>query len=178
MTNEELIFKIVNNKETHLFEVLYDRFSFQVYNKCFSFVNNEEEAKDLAQDIFLKLYIKLFSFKGKSKFSTWLYSITYNHCVNYINRNNKRKYEKRMPETFSLDNIPQDIEVKDQVLENKLTVALDRIPAADRSILALKYQDNLSNKSIERVLGIGESAVKMRIKRAKERLVSQYAVAV
>ena len=182
MTDEELVSRIVENKEVHLFETLYDRFSRNVYNKCYSFVNNEDEAKDLTQDIFLKLYLKLTSFQGKSKFSTWLYSFTYNHCVNYVNRNPKRKFERRLPDTFDIENYAEEV-VEDSIYiqettEKRLSHALQEIPVNDRSILDLKYQKNLSNKNIESVLGIGSSAVKMRIKRAKERLAYSYALAV
>ncbi|MGB5419740.1 RNA polymerase sigma factor [Algibacter sp.] len=181
MTNEALVSRIVDHKEVHLFELLYERFSHHVYNKCYSFVKNEDEAKDLAQDIFLKLYLKLPSFEGKSKFSTWIYSLTYNHCVNYVNRNAKRKYESRMPETFDFGNYAEEIDDSNEFSEKsviKLSNALKDIPENDRSILELKYQKNLSVKNIESVLGIGGSAVKMRIKRAKERLACSYALAV
>ncbi|WP_431111571.1 RNA polymerase sigma factor, partial [Winogradskyella poriferorum] len=62
-----------------------------VYNKCFGFATSESEAEDLTQDVFLQLFIKLRTFKGRSKFSTWLYSFTYNFCDNYVNRNKQRK---------------------------------------------------------------------------------------
>lgn len=183
MTDEELVSRIVDNKDVHLFETLYDRFSSSIYNKCYSFVNNEDEAKDLTQDIFLKLYLKLTSFQGRSKFSTWLYSFTYNHCVNYVNRNAKRKFERRLPDTFDIENYAEEEEVEDSIYNKETTVkrlshALHEIPVNDRSILDLKYQKNLSNKNIEVVLGLGTSAVKMRIKRAKERLACSYALAV
>ena len=79
-----------------LFEVLYDRYATMVYNKCYGFANGVDEAKDLTQDVFLRVFIKLASFKGKSKFSTWLYAFTYNHCVNYVNRNTAKKFEKKL----------------------------------------------------------------------------------
>ena len=86
LTDEELVEKIVKTKNSILFGEIYDRFSEKVYNKCLSFVKREEEAQDLTQDVFLKLYIKLGSFEGKSKFSTWLYAFSYNYCVNYVTR--------------------------------------------------------------------------------------------
>ena len=84
LSDEDLINAIVKTNNTLLFEVLYDRYAGLVYNKCFGFAKDEDEAKDLTQDVFLKLFVKLASFKGKSKFSTWLYAFTYNHCVNYV----------------------------------------------------------------------------------------------
>lgn len=180
MTNEELVTQIMSNNSTQLFEIIYDRFSKTVYNKCYSFVNNEDEAKDLTQDIFLKLYVKLSSFNGTAKFSTWLHSFTYNHCVNYVNRNSKRKYERRLSESYDIENFAEEIDSKNPLIENldeRLDFALSQISEDDKLIIKLKYKDNLSIKNIEDVLGLGTSAVKMRIKRAKKRLAQTYTYA-
>ncbi|MEP3837596.1 MAG: sigma-70 family RNA polymerase sigma factor [Algibacter sp.] len=171
MTDEQLVSAIVVKNDSALFEILYDRFSKRIYNKCYSFVHNEDEAKDLTQDIFLKLYVKLSSFKGGSKFSTWVYSFTYNHCVNYLSRNKVKKYEKRLPDFYDAADLTEE-SFSNQDLVDKLNYGLSMIPAEDKSILILKYQNNLSIKNIEEVLGLGTSAVKMRIKRAKEKLVN------
>jgi len=77
MTDEELVKKIVNDNNALLFGELYDRYAKVVYNKCHGFSTSKNEAEDLTQDVFLKLFIELSSFNGKSKFSTWLYSFTY-----------------------------------------------------------------------------------------------------
>ncbi|MBP0905758.1 RNA polymerase sigma factor [Mariniflexile gromovii] len=176
LSDEDLVKLIVINNDTLLFEVLYDRFSRLVFNKCYGFAKDEEEAKDLTQDVFLKLFVKLASFKGTSKFSTWLYAFTYNHCVNYVTRNTAKKIEKQSVDYTDIENI-SDIENESDFLTmkvDKLQAALELISPDEKMILLLKYQDFLSIKDIESVLGIGESAVKMRIKRAKDKLITVY----
>tara|TARA_R110002126_G_scaffold214984_1_gene361144 strand:- start:933 stop:1466 length:534 start_codon:yes stop_codon:yes gene_type:complete len=176
LTDEELVSKIVSSNDAKLFGILYDRFSKNIYNKCYSFVNNEDEAKDLTQDIFLKLFVKLSSFKGNSKFSTWVYSFTYNHCVNYVTRSPFKKHEVRLTDTYKIDNYSEEIEMIDNDYSGeKLNIALNKISADDRSILLLKYQDDLTIKNLMNLMGISSSAVKMRIKRARERLAYSYA---
>lgn len=144
------------------------------------FAKDEDEAKDLTQDVFLKLFVKLASFKGKSKFSTWLYAFTYNHCVNYVTRNTAKKIEKQSVDYADIENIENlsDHEEDDSsflaMKVDKLKIALELISPEEKMILLLKYQDFLTIKEIEDVLEIGESAVKMRIKRAKDKLVSVY----
>ena len=91
LSDEELVKQIVADNDPMLFGKLYDRYAKMVYNKCYGFAKSEDEAEDLTQDVFLQLFIKLRTFKGKSKFSTWLYSFTYNFCVNYVNRNKQLK---------------------------------------------------------------------------------------
>ncbi|OEK08113.1 RNA polymerase subunit sigma-70 [Flavivirga aquatica] len=175
-SDEDLVKAIVKTNDTLLFETLYDRHVIQVYNKCLGFAKNEDEAKDLTQDIFLKLFVKLASFKGKSKFSTWLYAFTYNHCVNYVTRNTAKKFERQSVDYKDIENLSYD-ENDNSFLDmkvDKLKIALELISPEEKMILLLKYQDFLSIKEIESVLGIGESAVKMRIKRAKDKLVKMY----
>lgn len=176
LTDEDLVKAIVSTNDTLLFEILYDRYSRLVFNKCYGFAKDEDEAKDLTQDVFLKLFVKLASFKGDSKFSTWLYAFTYNHCVNYVTRNTAKKIEKQSVDYADIENI-SDVEDESDFLTmkvDKLQAALELISPDEKMILLLKYQEFLSIKEIENVFGIGESAVKMRIKRAKDRLITVY----
>lgn len=173
LSDEELVEQIVKTKSTILFEILYDRFSNLVYNKCLSFSNTNEEAQDLTQEVFIKLYIKLSSYQRKSKFSTWLYAFTYNLCVNYINRDKAKKIEKKAIPIEEFHDL--QIETNDhslfQLKVDKLKKAMEMINPEDKMILLLKYQDDLSIADLSNVLHIGESAVKMRLKRAKAKVI-------
>lgn len=179
LSDEELVEAIVKTKDTLLFEILYDRFSSMVYNKCYGFANGVDEAKDLTQDVFLRVFVKLASFKGNSKFSTWLYAFTYNHCVNYVTRNTAKKIEKKAISSESIDiqNIGEDIDSTQEFQNMKieqLKKVMELISPEEKMILLLKYQDNLTIKELSEALNIGESAVKMRLKRAKDKLVNKY----
>ncbi|MBL4745198.1 MAG: RNA polymerase sigma factor [Flavobacteriaceae bacterium] len=175
LSDEELIHRIVKSNDTHLFAVLYDRYSRIVYNKCLGFANSSDEAEDLTHDIFIKLFIKLRTFKGHSKFSTWLYSFVYNFCVNYVNRDKHRR--NRSIENNDINDESYE-EVDESALfelrSDKLAKALDLIDPNDKMILLLKYQDDLSIADIQAVLEVGASAVKMRLKRAREKVVHVY----
>ena len=178
LSDEDLVFKIVETNNSQLFAVLYDRFSRVVYNKCYGFSKNKEEAEDLTHDVFIQLFVKLKTFKGNSKFSTWLYSFTYNFCVNYVQRNNHKKNERV---TVVADQIKEEgasDEIEDaQLFELKaknLARAFALIDAKEKMILLMKYQDDMSIKEISEALEVGESAVKMRLKRAKVKVVSVY----
>lgn len=176
LTNEELVTQIIKTKNDILFGVLYERHSHVVYNKCYGFTKTKAEAQDLAQDVFVKLFQKLSSFKGQSKFSTWLYSFTYNMCVDHVNKN--------VIKTVSNSNLEQEdlshlqIETEDyslfQLREDTLKKALEEITPEDKMMLLLKYQDDFSIKDIMAVLEISEGAVKMRLKRAKARIIEAY----
>ncbi len=176
LTDEELIKKIVEKNDTHLFAVLYDRYAGLVYNKCYGFAKSKEEAQDLTHDVFVRLFVKLRMFKGKSKFSTWLYSFTYNFCVNYVQRDNAKKQEKVTVVTDVIKD--EDYEIDDTSLfelkSEKLAKALEIIDPSDKMVLLMKYQDDMTIKEMQEVLELGESAIKMRVKRAKEKVINAY----
>lgn len=177
MSDEDLVVAIAKSNDTLLFEVLYDRYAKKVYNKCFGFAKDEEEAKDLAQDVFLKLFVKLNTFKGTSKFSTWLYAFTYNHCVNFVNRDAHKLMEKKSVDSSALEDTIDEEKNEHSFLQmkvDKLALALNAISPEEKMLLLLKYQDFLSIKELESVLGVNESAVKMRLKRARKRLMDTY----
>jgi RNA polymerase sigma-70 factor (ECF subfamily) len=175
-TDAELVEYIVINKDALLFGELYDRYSKLVYNKCLGFAKSNKEAEDLTQDVFLMLYVKLGSFNGISKFSTWLYSFTYNFCVNYVNRNKERKINDNSVKFDSQEEVPVDVtdDLLLQMQVDKLKKALELIAPEDKSLLLLKYQDGASIKELEDVLEIKSSAIKMRLKRAKAKVVEMY----
>jgi len=180
LTDETLVELIVSSNDSLLFKVLYDRYVIRVYSKCLSFSKNNQDAEDICQDIFLKLWDKIHSFKGTSKFSTWLYSFTYNHCVNYYHRNKFKKFEKN---TLNIERMSDEViaQANDgnlvQLLKlEKFNEALDQISIEDKQILILKYREFKSIKDLMEFYDMRESAIKMRLKRAKEKLLGIYNV--
>lgn len=177
LSDEELVEKIVSTKNTLLFGILYDRYADRVYTKCSGFARSDDEAEDLTQDVFLTLYLKLGSFRGISKFSSWVYSLTYNFCVNYVTRNKGRKISEQSQQLDGKE-FQLAIEAEDRsffhMRSDKLRTVLDLIPPEDKTLLLLKYQDDVSVKELAALLNLGESAVKMRLKRAKAKTLATY----
>ena len=170
MSDLEVIRNYLETQHSTYFSLLYNRYSTKVYSKCISLLKNEAMAQDATQEIFTKIFLNLAKFNEKSKFSTWVYSITYNFCIDYIRR---KKKEKNL---FSdeIENAPDIVEdVPDEELLQmevaRLKVVLEKIPIGDKAILLMKYQDELSIKEIAASLDKSESAIKMKIKRAKHK---------
>ena len=171
----EIIRKYFDTKDSRYFSVLYRRYSGKVYGKCISLLKDEHLARDAAQEIFLKIFLNLGKFGAQSKFSTWVYSITYNFCIDLLRR------KKKMANIFSdeMERLP-DIgeEVSDEALltmeVNRLREVLDNIPVGDKAILLMKYQDGLQIKEIAAGLTKTDSAIKMKIKRAKHKAQLMY----
>lgn len=170
-TDAEVIRAYLATQDARYFSQLYRRYANKVYGKCISILKNDAAARDAMQDIFVKIMLNLGNFGEKSQFSTWVYSITYNYCIDAIR---KKKKEKTL---FSEDiertpDVAAD-EVPDQFLlemdMQNLKAVLEALPDSDRLILIMKYHDDMSIRDIAEILSKTESAVKMKIKRAKEK---------
>lgn len=176
ISDEEAITAYLETQNVNYFNILYDRYSKKVFGKCYSLLKSEAKAEDAAQEIFVKVLLNLSKFSGKSKFSTWLYSITYNFCIDAI-RKNKKNIGVLVDDIGRYgDVVEDDIEDTEIIEKNvfRLKEVLNIIPAGDKAILLMKYQDEFSIKEICGIIDKSESAVKMKIKRAKEKFMKTY----
>lgn len=179
MTDEELVKIIVQSQDERYITLLYDRYSNKIYRRAISFVKEPSTAEDLTHDIFMKILMNLASFKGKSKFSTWIYSITYNYCIDFLRRKQKERLQANnySNESDQLRESIEDVEEFEslrKIKAERLMELLEEISVDDKMILLMKYQDNLSIKQIQAIFNISESAVKMRINRAKGKIKKLY----
>ena len=173
-SDEEIVLLILNTGDQELFELLYIRYFKKVKDKCYSFLKDSKQAEEFANDILTKAYEKIAGFKGNSSFSSWLYSITYNYCIDYLRVKKKLHY----PNWNSSNEIPEIIDESETDFEevnyeNLLTI-LELIHPEEKVLLLMKYQDNLPIKHIAQTLRISEDAVKMRLKRARSRVIYMY----
>lgn len=174
LRDEEIINLILEDGQSQLYGIIYKRYQSKVLDKCFSLLKNKDLAEEARQSIFEKTYEKLDSFKGKSSFSSWLYSITYNHCIDYLRNKKKMNY----PEWNMNQELPEIIDSIDdeeeQIDSDKLNRILDMIHPEEKALLIMKYNDELSINHISKALRLTESATKMRIKRARARVLYLY----
>lgn len=174
-SDEELVRLYVETQRNFYFEQLYERYADKVYRKALSFVKDSAKAEDFTHDIFIKLIVKLGTFKEDARFSTWLYSITYNYCMDQLRVAKKRGEIYSDEELEAADSVDLntvfdegDVEVK------RLNKAMDYLSADEKSILMMKYQDDLSIRDIADIFRVTESAVKMRLLRSREKLRKKY----
>jgi RNA polymerase sigma-70 factor (ECF subfamily) len=176
LTDNELIAEYLRSQDTSFFTALYRRYATKVFAKSISMLNDEALARDATQDIFIKVLLNLAKFNEQSSFSTWVYSITYNYCIDMIRK------KKKMPLHFTEDvgKVSKEtvVEVPDSVLlemkQERLEKVLEKMPNGDQVILMMKYHDDMQIKEIAEVLGKTESAIKMQIMRAKQKAQSIY----
>jgi RNA polymerase sigma-70 factor (ECF subfamily) len=145
------------------FDVIVERHRRQVYLVCYRFVNNHEDASDLSQDVFVRAYRALGTFRGQSAFSTWIYRIAVNACLNRVSA--------RQPGIEPLagrDQADSSAEPPDESLlrsERAATVraAIARLPRKQRATMILRLYHELPHDQIAAILGSSVGAVKANV---------------
>ncbi|WP_420151334.1 RNA polymerase sigma factor [Spirosoma sp.] len=132
-----------------------------------------EVAKDFTQDIFIKVFCKLDTFQNRSAFLTWLYSISHNYCLDQL-RISKRMNTEPLVENYTQEIIEPDQSDNFLAQWHALEKAMNKIPVEEAKLLRLKHEQGMSVKSIGEQYQISESAVKMRLKRSRDKVYQLY----
>lgn len=181
ISDEALVNAIRQNDREALGE-LYNRYYKKVFNKCYSFTKKQEEAFDLAQESLMKAFDNIHSFKGESSFSTWLYTITHRHCLAAIKKNGRFQFhpleENAVSDEDQNEQVPVSEETNDRAEQELIMYSLiNALPEKEKTLLNLKYLQGESIENLQSQLHISGSAVKMRLKRSREKLNALYALA-
>ena len=155
------------------FAVLVDRHKDLVYTLALKMLTNKEEAEEIAQDTFIKAYQSLNQFKGESKFSTWLYKITYYTCLDRLKKNKREKTISYI-EDFSAHQTKAIENILDSIDENErnkdIQECIGELPSEDAFLLTLYYFDGQSIEEIAKVIDISTDNVKVKLFRIRKKL--------
>jgi RNA polymerase sigma-70 factor (ECF subfamily) len=147
--------------EREAFDVLVARYQRPIYRLCYRYVNNHEDANDLAQDAFLKAWRAISSFRGESAFSTWLYRIAVNACLNH--RALKRPLTQELPEVLVDPRPGADAEAERGDDLRRVRAAVSRLPDRQRATLILKIYHDLTHEEVAEILGSSVGTVKANL---------------
>lgn len=169
LTDEEIIRQHGSTQPRVCFETLYNRYVHKVYRRCYSLTKDQEQAQDYTQDIFMRVFERLDRFEQRSTFSTWLYAITFNYCMDQL-RLNKRLLTAPLEEGShrACGHSPDGDAWETQL--RLLEQAMKNLPRQDAQLLRLKYEQGLDIRAIGAQLSLKESAVKMRLKRSRDKV--------
>ncbi len=153
---------------TSAFKELVLLFQPSIHRFCFNYIKNDNDAEELTQNIFIKVFHNIKNFKGESKFKTWLYRIAINQCADLYNK--KKKQAKIKQDMFAQRG---EIGIKDNhenslALTDNIDKCLNQMPQDQKEILILRFFEGLKVKEISETLDISLSAAKMRLSRAVE----------
>lgn len=166
--NKELIKKVVEGDEV-AFEQLVKKYEHSVLNTVHRYIGNHDEAEDIAQEVFIKVWRHAKSFKGKSKFSTWLYRIVVNQCLNYRSKHKERhaSLDEIMEQGKTPESLKVEIEFERQRKSKIVRKAINELPKRQRIALVLSKFEGKSYREIAQIMGVSLSSVESLIFRAR-----------
>ncbi len=176
---EAALIERVLGGETDAFEPLVTENQSRVYHLALKMLSDPEDAYDVSQEAFLKAFTSLKSFKGESSFSSWLYRIAANLCLDQLRSRKKQKTaslvyldDEAAEQELQLPDLRYEpaSELERRELRRAIDAALEKLPLQSRSILLLREASGLSYSEIGRTLGLEEGTVKSRLFRARARL--------
>lgn len=154
----------------------------KLYQVCYRMLSNKQEAEDIAQEAFIRAYINLHSFDQNRKFSTWIYRIATNLCIDRIRKKKPDYYlDAEVAGTEGLDmysqiaadgQLPEEA-VEQMELQDRIQYEISRLPDKYRSVIVLRYIEELSLLEISEILDMPLGTVKTRIHRGREALRKQ-----
>ena len=162
--------------DTNAFAHLVDRYKNLTYTVAMKIVRNHEDAEEVAQDSFIKAYSQLHTFKGESKFSTWLYTIVYRNSITKIR---KKKITTTDIDSYIIENqksdydFPQIEAIKNGEQKKYITEAIDNLPETDAFLITLFYLEESSVEEIEQITGLTKTNVKVKLFRARKKLLNE-----
>jgi RNA polymerase sigma-70 factor (ECF subfamily) len=171
--NDQFYIHKIKNGDYKAFEVLVNQYKNLVFSIALKMVKNKENAEEIAQDSFIKVYKKIDKFKGKSKFSTWLYKITYNTSLDYIKKNKKNDF------TYSLDDLTLNKVIETgnalenlEIEENKQLIrqCLNKLKEEEQVLLTLYYFEELSLQEIATIINKSYNQVRINLHRSRKKL--------
>ena len=171
--NDTYYINLIIEGDTNAFGIIVNRYKDLVFTLAMKMIKNKEEAEEIAQDTFIKVYKSLGQFKGNSKFSTWIYKVTYNTCLDRLKKN-KRQQKVDSIDEFNSNQIKSidsafdamEIEEREQTVQN----CIHLLPGEDAFILTLFYFEEQSLEEIAKVVNLNANTVKVRLFRCRKKL--------
>lgn len=174
MTDESALIQKAASGDRDAFSQLLEQYQKKIYHHALRMLGSSEDAADVTQEVFLLVWKHLSSFQGESSFSTWLYLVTKNRCIDFIRREKRRRGElslddeerdlaSALPDTSPT---PQDA-LEQKELRRTVQEGLSHLSDDHRQVLVLREIDGLSYEEIGQILDLSPGTVKSRIARAR-----------
>ncbi|MCK4755651.1 RNA polymerase sigma factor [candidate division WOR-3 bacterium] len=158
LSDDELV-KLVKAGEAEPFDELVRRHQVKIHDLCYKMLRNYDDAKDLAQETFLKAYRKINKFAGRSKFSTWLYRIAVNNCLNFIKK--QRPTEELFEEITSSGKDDPVQKYKSKKFREMIKRAVAKLPEVQKAVFTLRTLEDLSYQEVSEILKKPVSTIKV-----------------
>jgi RNA polymerase sigma-70 factor (ECF subfamily) len=179
-TEEAALVRRVQAQDEMAFREIVDRYQAKVFSIIYGILRNRNDAEDIAQQVFAKIYFSIKNFDFRSSLLTWIYKITVNECYDYLRKKRVRKlvYESDFTAEDSLlmENSEPSMDLKAPVdvqlaQRDLITKLLSKISDEDRSLILLKEVEGHSVEELSQMTGMNENTIKVKLFRARQKLV-------
>lgn len=172
LSDEALVRRMGETGDRSSFGIIYERYQRRVLSRAYTMVGDPEEAQDLSQEVFLKLFKNAAKYKQQSAFAAWFKVLTYNVVIDELRKTQRIRLVPLPEDDQGLPVLTDDengIREKRmfEMLHERLMHLLELVPAEEKMMLLMKYRDDIPVKTIADTFGLGESAVKMRLRRGR-----------
>lgn len=159
--DQKILDHILDKDWEQAFKLLVKDYHQRVYWQIRRMVLIHEDADDIAQNVFIKIYQNLNSFKNESKLSTWIFKITYNETINFIHKNAKEQNVSFEDYSMNIaDDLSTDEYYTGDEIELKLQKAIASLPEKQRVVFMMKYYDEMKYEQISEISGTSVGALK------------------
>jgi RNA polymerase sigma-70 factor (ECF subfamily) len=178
-SDEKHLVERVQARDELAFRELVDRFQNKVYSIIYGILRNQNDAEDIAQQVFAKVYFSMQSFDARSSLLTWIYKITVNECYDYLRKKRVRKlvYESDFSEEDAqrMENSETGADrtgpVDDRLAKRQLVLKLlEKVSEEDRNLIILKEVEGHSVEELSTMTGLNENTIKVKLFRARQKL--------
>ncbi|PKQ45610.1 RNA polymerase sigma factor [Confluentibacter flavum] len=171
--NDIYYINLIIEGNSNAFSVLVDRYKDLVFSLALKMVKNREEAEEVAQDTFIKVFKSLSQFKGDSKFSTWIYKVAYNTSLDRLKKHKREQSvvsidEFNSNQIRSMDNALDAME--DDERSKAIQDCIKLLPSDDAFLLTLFYFEEQSLEEIAKIVGLTANNVKVKLFRSRKKL--------
>ena len=179
-SEEAILVRRVQAKDEMAFKEIVERYQTKVFSIIYGILRNHNDAEDIAQQVFAKIYFSIGNFDFRSSLLTWIYKITVNECYDYLRKKRVRKlvYESDFSEEDSLQmensQTAKDLTAPiDETLERRdlLVKLLSKISEEDRSLMLMKEVEGHSVEELAQMTGMNENTIKVKLFRTRQKLV-------
>jgi len=172
--SDEKLAEIVRTKDKEMYSELVKRYQNKIFSYINRLINNRDEAEDLTQDVFIKVYKNLYGFDIKRKFSSWIYRIAHNESVNYLKKKSYFKILSLEQNEFFMNTLASSENIIENIIKNenaqKVKKLLEKLSFSHREVIVLRYFEERSYEEISDILRKPVNTVGTMINRAKGQL--------
>ncbi len=161
------------------FEDIYEQYKDMVYNVSLSYLQNAQDAEEVTQDVFVKVYQKLSSFSKRSSLKTWIYRITTNACLDFIKAKNRKKRFAFISSLFNEDNRARrellhfdhpGVQLEQKEAMKRIFDQINLLPENQKTAIILCRLEKLSHKEAAEIMNVSPKAVESLLQRARKKL--------